>query len=34
MTVTDYLGVPGFAVDIDCYEDLSEALVKMHVAVS
>ena len=25
MTVTDYLGVPGFAVDIDCYGEWGEA---------
>lgn len=30
MTITDYVVVPGFVVDIDCYEDLNEALVKMH----
>lgn len=33
MTVTDYVGVPGFAVDIDCYEDLGEALDRMHTQV-
>ena len=33
MTVTDYVVVPGFVVDIDCYEDLSEALDHMHEQV-
>jgi hypothetical protein len=33
MTVTDYVVVPGFVVDIDCYEDLSEALDRMHTQV-
>jgi hypothetical protein len=33
VTVTDYVGVPGFAVDIDCYEDLGEALDRMHTQV-
>ena len=33
MTVNDYFGVPGFAVDIDCYEDLGEALDRMHTQV-
>ena len=33
MTVNDYLGVPGVAVDIDCYEDLGEALDRMHTQV-
>lgn len=33
MTVTDYVGVSGFMVDIDCYEDLVEALDRMHTQV-
>ena len=33
MTVTDYVVVPGFVVDIDCYEDLSEALDRMREQV-
>ena len=33
MTVTDYVVVPGFVVDIDCYEDLSEAFDRMHEQV-
>ena len=33
MTIKDYIGVPGFAVDIDCYEDLCEALDRMHTQV-
>lgn len=33
MTIKDYFGVPGFAVDIDCYEDLVEALDRMHTQV-
>ncbi len=33
MTIKDYIGVPGFTVDIDCYEDLIEALDRMHTQV-
>ena len=33
MTVTEYLGTTEFAVNIDCYEDLSEALDRMHEQV-
>ena len=33
MTIGDYSGIPGFAVDIDCYEDLCEALDRMHTQV-
>ena len=33
MAIRDYFGVPGFTVDIDCYEDLYEALDRMHTQV-
>ena len=33
MTIGDYLGIPGFTVDINCYEDLYEALDRMHTQV-
>lgn len=33
MTIKDYFGVPGFAVDIDCYEDLVKALDRMHTQI-
>lgn len=33
MTISDYLGIPGFTVDINCYEDLCEALDRMHTQV-
>jgi Cdc6-like AAA superfamily ATPase len=33
MTIGDYSGISGFTVDIDCYEDLCEALDRMHSQV-